>query len=96
MERLLRVLVRYAPPSQVRRRTKTALSVFLLALAILAFDVRLAYAYIDPLIPGFLYQIGYLILYGILGVGLFFRQSIKRMFSRGTASERETDAHEGD
>lgn len=90
------MLDRFAHPFQARRRTKTALSVFVLAWAILAFDVRPAYAYIDPLIPGFLYQIGYLIFYGLLAVGLFLRQSIKRLFSRGTAREQDTDAHEGD
>ena len=84
----------YSSPSRGGR--KTAAVVTLLLWAVLVFDVRHAHAYIDPLIPGFLYQIGYLILYGLLAVGLFFRQSVKRLFSRGTAREQETDDHEGD
>lgn len=83
-----------SPPSRAGR--KTALVVGILLWVVFVFDVRLAHAYIDPLIPGFLYQIGYLIFYGLLAAGLFFRQSIKRLFWRSTTREQEKDVHEGD
>ncbi len=72
------------------------LAVCVMVLALLALDVRQAHAYIDPLIPGFLYQIGYLFLYGILAVGFFFRRSISRLFKRETAQELDAGPHDPD
>lgn len=44
-------------------------------------DASLALAYVDPILPGLLYQIGYFIVYGLLGVFAFFKP-IKRLFKR--------------
>lgn len=80
-----------------RGRLGDVLAICVMALALLALNVRQAHAYIDPLIPGFLYQIGYLLLYGILAVGFFFRRSISRLFKREPAGEAEAEpTHDAD
>ena len=50
-------------------------------------DAGPALAYVDPALPGFLYQIGYLLVYGMLGTFAFFKP-IKRLLKR----KKEKDA----
>jgi hypothetical protein len=54
-------------------------------------DARPALAYVDPALPGFIYQIGYLLVYGMLGTLAFFRP-IRRLFKR----QKEKDASKSD
>lgn len=54
-------------------------------------DTRPALAYIDPILPGLIYQIGYFLVYGLLGVFAFFKP-IKRLFMR----HKEKDSHDPD
>ena len=58
----------------------------LMSVGLLLADARPAFAYVDPLLPGLLYQIGYFLVYGLIGVFAFFKP-IKRMFTR----RKETD-----
>ncbi len=41
---------------------------------------KASYAYIDPGTLGVVYQVGYLIFYGIVGIFLFFFRPIKALF----------------
>ncbi len=54
-------------------------------------DADPALADVDPALPGFLYQIGYLLVYGMLGTLAFFRP-IRRLFKR----QKEKDESKSD
>lgn len=58
----------------------------LMSVGLLLTDARPAFAYVDPLLPGLLYQIGYFLVYGLIGVLAFFKP-IKRLFKKYKETE---------
>ena len=67
-------------------------------LTFIHFLTRPALAYIDPGSLGFIYQMGYLIFYGIVGVVIFFFRPIKAFFYKIIGKEvpvEKPDEEEG-
>ena len=58
--------------------TKSGLAVLTLFFVVLLTSI--SYAYIDPGTLGVIYQVGYLVFYGIIGILIFFFRPIKNLF----------------
>jgi len=63
--------------------------VFIGLLFFLLLTVETAFAYIDPGTVGVIYQVGYLVFYGIVGLFLFFFRPIKNLYLKITGKTLE-------